>query len=221
MSTNFIVVDVQYFVKDIIKEIGLYRKGNCIGLAFRPPFPLTDLSPSQQMQCNWVTKHIHGMDWKYGDTPYSNLPHVLDLINPPMIYSCDSLLQPSYFTASTSSSSSSSSCSQPSDDEDGFIPVKLPSQSIIYYAKGSEKCKLLEKVFDIPFVDLDKLGCPRAEQLFKLSEDDENKCSSFPTKHNSGKKWHCRGGGVSRQPFACAEINAKLFGDWIQKTFML
>ena len=47
MTTNFIVVDVQYF----IKEIGLYGKGSCIGLAFRPPFPLDNLSPSQ-MQFN-------------------------------------------------------------------------------------------------------------------------------------------------------------------------
>ena len=67
---NSIVVDVETFTGGIVKEIGIYRNGTCLGLSFTPPFDFYQLEEWDQRQCRWLTTHLHKMDWTSGETPY-------------------------------------------------------------------------------------------------------------------------------------------------------
>jgi hypothetical protein len=71
-----------------------------------------------------------------------------------------------------------------------------------FYAKGSEKCMLLEKLFQRSFIDLDILDCPKITELCYL-------------------KVFC-GGNQSlshSQSHHCARKKAKCYKDWLVRTY--
>ena len=233
---DVVVVDVQYFLNGIVKEIGLFRNGTNIGLSYQPPYSIHRLSRDEQNQCRWVTKNLHKIQWNEGTRPYNELPCALKLINSSFSpFQSDVLLPPSCFERSSSSSSSSPTTTTSDISSSSSSSVTYPSYNTIYYAKGAEKCRVLENIFNKPFIDLDSLGCPRAEELIKLTPQSpfEVHCSSFPFRHHMYKHDICGNGGISNNNHNnnknkerssishCAQRNAKLYGEWIRSTFLI
>ena len=73
-----------------------------------------------------------------------------------------------------------------------------------YFAKGTEKCKLLGNLLDKEVENLEVQGCPKVPD--HVDEKVWN-CSSYPFRHKT--------------TFHCAERNAKLFGNWIMRHLIL
>ena len=82
--------------------------------------------------------------------------------------------------------------------------IKLRNPDSKFYAKGIEKCKILEEIFQLEFINLDKLGCPKVNQI---AEDNkiamcEQHCPKITqTKHISHH---------------CARRKSVLFHSWLQ-----
>ena len=73
-----------------------------------------------------------------------------------------------------------------------------------YFAKRTEKCKILGNLLDKGVESLQDHGCPKFQELV----DEENwKCSTYSFGHKT--------------TLHCAERNAKLFGNWIMRHSML
>ena len=68
-----------------------------------------------------------------------------------------------------------------------------------YFAKRSEKCKILGNLMDEELEILEHLGCPKVQHL---AETDEEMwyCSNYPLRHKT--------------TLHCTERKAKLFGNW-------
>lgn len=43
----------------------------------KPPFAWTDLTPIIQHTNTWYSKHMHGLDWRYGEVPFSQISQLL------------------------------------------------------------------------------------------------------------------------------------------------
>ena len=71
-----------------------------------------------------------------------------------------------------------------------------------FFAKGSEKCKILSQILNKPVENLDNLSCPPASALVFRNEKGECDwiCSSYPLRHL--KTLHC------------AERKAYVYGLW-------
>ena len=71
-----------------------------------------------------------------------------------------------------------------------------------FFAKGSEKCKILSQILNKPVENLDNLSCPLASALVFRNEKGECDwiCSSYPLRHL--KTLHC------------AERKAYVYGLW-------
>ena len=67
-----------------------------------------------------------------------------------------------------------------------------------YFAKGTEKCKILGNLLDKQLENLEDHGCPKVEYLV---DEEMWLCSSYPFRHKT--------------TLHCAECTAKLFGIWI------
>ena len=100
--------------------------------------------------------------------------------------------------------------------EDGFYPysdrfsiyhsisVRYPRAN--FFAKGAEKCKLLEELLHVPVTNLDLLGCPKACQLSLPRYRFYNRC----TKHTSKS--------IDFIPHInCSEKKAILFFYWLKE----
>ena len=73
-----------------------------------------------------------------------------------------------------------------------------------YFAKGTEKFKILGSLLDEDVENLEDHGCPKVQELV----DKKNWiCLSYPFTHNT--------------TLHCAERKAKLFGNWIMHYLML
>ena len=74
-----------------------------------------------------------------------------------------------------------------------FLPGAVKGE---YFAKGTEKCKILSNLLDKEVEILEDHGCPKVQELV----DEENWiCSSYPIRHKT--------------TLHCAEPRAKLFGE--------
>ena len=100
--------------------------------------------------------------------------------------------------------------------EDGFYPYSdrfsiYQSVSIRYpranfFAKGVEKCKLLEELLLVPVTNLDLLGCPKACQLSLPRYRFYNRCKKHTSKH------------IDFTPHIhCSEKKAILFFHWLKE----
>lgn len=192
-----IVVDVELFTGGIVKEIGMYRNGYCIGFSFQQPFPFSTLSSRDQNQCHWITKNLHKIQWKSGEVPYSYLPFVLDLICEPR---CNELLNYSDEAWIIFAKCQNHQFNLQDQVAKGFGSMK-------FYAKGLEKCRLLESIFHHHFDDLDDILCPKVTKI-KIKDQVVCECSSFPTVHNFKMIKHC------------AQKKAFLYGQWLQSNSM-
>ena len=72
---DFVVIDVEFVERNIVKEMGLYFDGNILGLSFKPP---RDYEPTKQ--AFWGTDFLHGMGWNSGKLDYDSLQRHLQII---------------------------------------------------------------------------------------------------------------------------------------------
>ena len=65
------------------------------------------------------------------------------------------------------------------------------TQNVEYFAKGTEKCKILSKLLGRRVENLDNFNCPGAQQLVSRNEEGECDwiCENYPWRHS--KAHHC------------------------------
>ena len=73
-----------------------------------------------------------------------------------------------------------------------------------YFAKGTEKCKILGNLLGKEVENLEDHGCPTVQDLV---DEEFWICSSYPFRHKT--------------TLHCAEPKAKLFGNWMMRHLML
>ena len=69
-----IVVDVECFNNDIIKEMGVYKDGVVTGYSFLPPANVDHQNKSQD---DWLTKNLHFINWDSGTYSYEILEDIV------------------------------------------------------------------------------------------------------------------------------------------------
>ena len=74
-----VAVEIEKFTNGVVKEIGLYGIGICIGIAFKPPYSFSNII-SWDKKCKYSTEKVHMLEWNSGTVPYNYLPRILDLI---------------------------------------------------------------------------------------------------------------------------------------------
>ena len=79
------------------------------------------------------------------------------------------------------------------------IMLRYPDSA--YFAKGTEKCQLLDRLTNRKFIDIERHGCPRVDQLDFDKIITSIPCTSFPRVHNS--------------TLHCARKKAKAYHNWI------
>ena len=65
---SLIVIDIELFEKNIIKELGLFIDGSVQGFSF---CPRKTFKPKKQ--ATWNTGHLHGTAWSSGKLEYEKL----------------------------------------------------------------------------------------------------------------------------------------------------
>lgn len=76
------------------------------------------------------------------------------------------------------------------------VMLRYPDSA--YFAKGTEKCELLERLTNRKFIDIERHGCPRIDQL---QVDKNIQCTGYPIVHMS--------------TLHCARKKAKTYHSWI------
>ena len=64
----------------IIKELSVHSNNFSDTIVICPPCNFYELSQSEQKSHSWVTKYLHGIEWKSGEYPYSFLETYFVLI---------------------------------------------------------------------------------------------------------------------------------------------
>ena len=73
-----------------------------------------------------------------------------------------------------------------------------------YFAKGTDKCKILANLLDEVVENLEDQGCTKVQDLV---DEEIGICPSYPFR--------------DKTTLHCAELKAKLFGNWIMRHLML
>lgn len=76
----FAVVEIQGFVNEgtfVVKEMAV-RKMNLSALyMFKPPKDEPSVPPSLRRSHHFCVKHLHGLPWTFGETPYEDFENIL------------------------------------------------------------------------------------------------------------------------------------------------
>ena len=83
-----------------------------------------------------------------------------------------------------------------------FYDIKVMNAEM--FAKGFEKCRLLNRLLGEKVENLDDFGCPKIQDLVREGRTNSSWiCSSCPLRHKTRKT-----------RLQCAEREAKVYGDW-------
>lgn len=77
-SMPIIILDIECIENNIIKELGVYKDGKIKGYSFLCPkkFKATK-------QSLWLSRNLHGINWKSGNLPYTELKSILNQLKTP------------------------------------------------------------------------------------------------------------------------------------------
>ena len=78
---QFIVVDIECFQQDVIKELAIASPFFCLGFSFAPSYPLTSLPLDIQRTNKWITTNLHGIPWESGFLPESSIEDLAAIFN--------------------------------------------------------------------------------------------------------------------------------------------
>ncbi len=129
-----IVIDIECFYNNVVKELGFCNGTISKNFSFQPPYPYEFCTKKEKRVNSWCTRKFHFIGWNSGSYSYGELPAVIKSLS--------------------------------------FPNAK-------YYAKGLQKCQLLEKLFQKPFINLEELGCPKISELVC----DNVMCPSYTDRH--------------------------------------
>ena len=150
---SFVLVDVELFHDNVVKELALYNNERVDSYTFGPPYTYkTLITKAERKQNSWLTQNVHLIGWNAGQIHYTELMNVVVK----------------------------------------YIHIDE------FYAKGAEKCKMLESIFPVQFTNIEEFGCPKLSEVTK----DAGLCRSFPYRHD--KILHC------------AERKARAYGVWLE-----
>ncbi len=72
-----VVVDVEHFHNNVIKELGICVDGKSSGFSFRPPYPYNECTPHEKRQNSWNTRRYHMIGWNSGDYGYKEMKAII------------------------------------------------------------------------------------------------------------------------------------------------
>ena len=78
-----VVVDVELFANNIIKELGFCCGTYHAGFLFKPPFDFVECSEKDKQTNKWLAQHLHEIPWESGNYEYTELPTVISTIKRP------------------------------------------------------------------------------------------------------------------------------------------
>lgn len=78
-----IVVDVEMFYNNVIKELAFCSGTFHAGFIIKPPKPIVQCTKVEKCTNNWLTTHFHRIPWDAGTIEYSYLPIIVKLIRRP------------------------------------------------------------------------------------------------------------------------------------------
>jgi hypothetical protein len=82
MLVHLVVIDVELFHNNVIKELGISYGSFSRGFVFRPPYDLGVCPKATQRQNKWLSKNLHYMPWGIGEYDYDMLQTVITAIKP-------------------------------------------------------------------------------------------------------------------------------------------
>lgn len=75
-----IVVDMELFSNDVIKELAFATPFYSVGFSFKPPCPSSMLPVGEMQQNAWITKNVHKIDWASGHNFYPEMRDIVKYI---------------------------------------------------------------------------------------------------------------------------------------------
>ena len=78
-----LVVDVECFDDNIVKELAIASAYFCLGFSFAPNEPLTALPLTKQKTNNWLTRNLHGIVWESGVLPCDSIYTIANIFDNP------------------------------------------------------------------------------------------------------------------------------------------
>ena len=75
-NQTHVVVDIECFSNNVIKEVAVCTQFYCIGLSLKPPSALDKVSQNHTKQNEWLTRKLHGIEWSSGNVFYHNLENL-------------------------------------------------------------------------------------------------------------------------------------------------
>ena len=67
-----VVVEIEKFTNGVVKEIGLYRNGICIGLAFKQLYAFSTIKSWDRKRCKYLTEKRYKLEWNSGLSQFSD-----------------------------------------------------------------------------------------------------------------------------------------------------
>ena len=195
-----VVVEIENFTNGVVKEIGLYRNGICIGLAFKQPYPFSTIKSWDRKRCKYLTEKRHNLEWNCGTVPYNYLPHVLDLICEYRSYEVQNFSTAAWVMFMNNILDASKT------KRSEYVFHKSQME---FFKNGIDNCTLLETIFNRHFYDLNSNNCPEATDIATEISKQSNfigECSSYPREHADIVDH-------------CAQRRAHLYGLWLQHQF--
>ncbi len=74
---SHVVVDVECFHHNIIKELGICVDGKSSGFSFRSTYTYKECTPQEKRQNSWFTRRIHMIGWNSGDYSYKEMRPII------------------------------------------------------------------------------------------------------------------------------------------------
>ena len=75
-----VVLDVECFADDVIKEFAFATPFYCVGMSFRPPYSLSQCSIDERIQNDWCTNKLHKISWNSGQHFYDELTAIIKFV---------------------------------------------------------------------------------------------------------------------------------------------
>ena len=81
MDKLIIVVDIECFPQNVIKELAFANPYFSTAVSFKPPYSSEDCTSDESKQNEWATRNIHRINWNSGQFYYSELKSVVDFMS--------------------------------------------------------------------------------------------------------------------------------------------
>lgn len=89
MLVHLVVIDVELFPTNIIKELGICYGTYSRSFTFRPPYSLVECTKPDKRQIKWLSNNLHFLTWDSGEYEYNEMQTIIATLKPTMaLYYC-------------------------------------------------------------------------------------------------------------------------------------